>query len=142
MSEVCDINEAKKIFKNYEYDQEKIQNWIKERKDEKVKLKAEEKYNQLSASINIEKIDKDELIAKIISSNFDDNAINEWIKEKNKPGPNPPGPDGKLEELVAKFDEEYNILTIIDEEEFRDIIINLNYDEDKIRGYIEEKLNE
>ena len=145
MSEVCDINEAKKIFKNYEYDQEKIKNWIKERKDEKVKLKAEEKYNQLSASINIEKIDKDELIAKIISSNFDDNAINEWIKEKNKPDdprPNPPGPDGKLEELVAKFDEEYNILTIIDDEEFRDIIINLNYDEDKIRGYIEEKLNE
>ena len=145
MNEVCDINEAKNIFKDYEYDQEKIKNWIKEKKDEKVKSKAEEKYKQISASNNIEKIDKDDLIAKIIDLNFDDNAINEWIKERIKPQPPNPDPapnNVKLDEMVAKFDDEYNILTIIDEDEFKDEIINLNYDESKIREYIEKKLNE
>ena len=81
--------------------------------------------------------------------NFDENAINEWIKERIKPEikPQPPKPDpapndDKLDEMVAKFDDEYNILTIIDEDEFKDEIINLNYDESKIREYIEKKLNE
>ena len=149
MNEVCDINEAKNIFKDYEYDQEKIKNWIKEKKDEKVKSKAEEKYKQISASNNIEKIDKDDLIAKIINLNFDENAINEWIKERIKPEikPQPPNPDPspndpRLDEMVAKFDDEYNILTIIDDDEFKAEIINLSYDESKIREYIEKKLNE
>ena len=144
MNEVCDINEAKNIFKNYEYDQEKIKNWIKEKKHEKVKSKAEEKYKQISASNNIEKIDKDDLLSKIIDLNFDDNSINEWIEERIKPQPNPdPAPNNvKLDDMVAKFDDEYNILTIIDEDEFKAEIINLNYDESKIREYIEKKLNE
>ena len=148
MSEVCDINEAKNIFKDYEYDQEKIKNWIKEKKYEKIKAKAEEKYKQISASNNIEKIDKDDLIAKIINLNFDENAINEWIKERIKPEikpqprPDPAPNDDKLDEMVAKFDDEYNILTIIDEDEFKAEIINLKYDESKIREYIEKKLNE
>ena len=84
---------------------------------------------------------------KIKDCEFDEEKINEWIQEKiKKPEPNPgqgPGPeDPRLQEMVDKFDEEYNILTIIEEDEFKEQIINLNYEEGKIREYIEKKLAE
>ena len=50
--------------------------------------------------------------------------------------------DPRLQEYVDKFDEEYNILTIIEKDELKEQIIKLNYEEDKIREYIESKLAE
>ncbi len=50
--------------------------------------------------------------------------------------------ENRLQELVDKFDEEYNILTILEEDEFKEKIIELNYDEYKIRDWIERKLAE
>ena len=84
---------------------------------------------------------------KIKDCEFDEEKINEWIQEKiKKPEPNPgpgPGPeDPRLQEMVDKFDDEYNILTIIEEDEFKEQIIKLEYDEGKIREYIEKKLAE
>ena len=46
----------------------------------------------------------------------------------------------KIDELVDLFDGEYGVLNILDEEEFRQKIIELNYNEEKIRDWIEEKL--
>ena len=43
--------------------------------------------------------------------------------------------------MMDKFDEVYNILNIV-EDEFREKIIELNYDEGKIREWIERKLVE
>ena len=43
---------------------------------------------------------------------------------------------------MAKYDDEYNILTIVDEDEFEEVIKNLNFDDSKIREWIENKLNE
>ncbi len=50
--------------------------------------------------------------------------------------------ENRLQELVDKFDEDYNIFTIVEEDEFREKIIELNYDEYKIRDWIERKLAE
>ncbi len=50
--------------------------------------------------------------------------------------------ENRLQELVDKFDEDYNIFTIVEEDEFREKIIELNYDECKIRDWIERKLAE
>ena len=48
----------------------------------------------------------------------------------------------KIDDLIELYDNEYNILTILEEEEeFRQKIIELNYDEDRIRDWIEEKLS-
>ena len=151
MKDVCEIKEAKTIFKDFEYDKEKIKKWINERKDEKIqlKLKAEEKYNELKDSLKItDKISKEELIKTIIDFNFEEEKINKWIKEKNPQNQNGGdewevlGEDPRLRELITKFDDEYNILGILDEDEFKEEIIRLNYDESKIREYIEKKLNE
>ena len=47
----------------------------------------------------------------------------------------------KIDDLIELYDNEYNILNILEEEEeFRQKIIELNYDEDRIRDWIEEKL--
>ena len=47
-----------------------------------------------------------------------------------------------FQKIIEKLDEEYNILTIVDEDEFKNKIIELNYNEDKIIEWIEQKLNE
>ena len=69
-----------------------------------------------------------------------ENEANENKKEENenKKEDN----ENLLQEIVKKFDEEYNIFTIVEEDEFREKIIELNYDEDKIREWIERKLAE
>ena len=84
---------------------------------------------------------------KIKDCEFDEEKINEWIQEKiKKPEPNPgPGPvpeDPRFQEMVDKFDEKYICFPIFDIDEFKEQIINLNYDEGKIREYIEKKLAE
>ena len=50
--------------------------------------------------------------------------------------------DENLQKIIEKLDEEYNILTIVDEDEFKNKIIELNYNEDKIIEWIDQKLNE
>ena len=160
MTGVCDINEAKKIFNQFNYNKEQLKNWIKEKNEENIKSKAEEKYNSLNAALNLEdKIEKNELIDIIVKFNFDAEKINDWIKAKI-PQAKPEIPivnpdinddqknngggeeDPKITEIISKFDDEYNILTIIDEDEFKQEIIKLKCDESKIREYIEKKLNE
>ena len=48
----------------------------------------------------------------------------------------------RIEDIIELIDEEYNILNVIDEDDLRQKIIELNYDEDKIREWILEKLSE
>ena len=47
----------------------------------------------------------------------------------------------KIQKIIDLYDEEYNILNILDEEEFRKKIIEFKFDEDKIREWIEKKLS-
>ena len=48
--------------------------------------------------------------------------------------------DKKIDEIREIFDGDYNILNFIDEDELRQKIIELKYDEEKIREWIEEHL--
>ena len=148
LNNICDENEAKEKFKQFKYNKDEINEWIKQKKEENDNKKAEDIYNKLNNALNFsENIEKDECLQKIKDFEFDEEKINKWIQEKiKKPEPNPgPGPvpeDPRFQEMVDKFDEEYNILTIIEEDEFKEQIIKLEYDEGKIREYIEKKLAE
>lgn len=162
LSNICDENEAKEKFKEYKYDKNKINDWIKQKNEEKNNKKAEDIYIKLNTALNFsEKINKNEVLEKIKNLEFNEEEIGKWLKEQIQEEPQQndaqgeadqgnqgePGGDGgdedpRLQELVDKFDEEYNILTIIDEDEFKKVIIKLNYDEQNIRKYIEKKLNE
>lgn len=62
-------------------------------------------------------------------------------KEHQKPGPLDVGEQKQVDDMVTLFDDEYNILNILDEDEFRQKIIELNVDEDKIREWIVQKLS-
>ena len=48
----------------------------------------------------------------------------------------------RLEELLNIFDEEYSILSILEEDEVIEKIKELNYNEDKIRNWIEDKIDQ
>ena len=48
----------------------------------------------------------------------------------------------KIKKIIEQFNEEYNILCILEEEELREKIIEFKFDEEKIREWIEEKLSQ
>ena len=148
MNDICDENEEKEKFKQFKYNKDEINEWIKQKKEENYNKKAQDIYNKLNNALNFsENIEKNECLQKIKDCEFDEEKINKWIQEKiKKPEPNPgPGPvpdDPRLQEMVDKFDEKYICFSIFDIDEFKEQIINLNYDEGKIREYIEKKLAE
>ena len=140
MENICDENEGKEKIEELKFDKEKIKEWIKEKEIEIEKLKIENLYNELNAEFDIgDKIDKNEVLNKIKEKNFDKESIKEWLKSKLNSG----GDIDKkrVDELVELFDSEYNILNILEEDEFRQKIVELNYDEKVIRDWIEEKLS-
>ena len=49
--------------------------------------------------------------------------------------------DDRVKEMIELFDEEFNLLNIMEEDEIRQKIIELNYDEEKIREWIMVKLS-
>ena len=75
---------------------------------------------------------------------LNEKEINEFIESIKKFGniEHKKEYDENLQKIIEKLDEEYNILTIIDEDEFKNKIIELNYNEDKIIEWIDQKLNE
>ena len=149
MENICDENEGKEKIEELKFDKEKIKEWIKEKEIEIEKLKIENIYNELNAEFDIgDKIDKNEVLNKIKEKNFDKESIKEWLKSKLNSGDgidndnNNDNIDKKrVDELVELFDSEYNILNILEEDEFRQKIVELNYDEKVIRDWIEEKLS-
>ena len=155
MESICDKEEIKKKIYEFKFDKEKLNDW----KNEMKKNKIEKIYEELNNECNIDnKITKYEIVNIIEEKNFEKESIIEWIKSKldklkspKNPEPNPINPkpvvqdngdNKKLDEMVDLFDGEYNILNILDEEEFRQKIIELNYNEEKIREWIEEKLSQ
>ena len=134
-----DKDEAKKIFSQQNYDEEKIKEMIQKIIEEKKNEKAEKlykeflsKYEKLKEKTEI----KDIIINKIKEFNFDEEKTNEYIKTfiTDK--------DPKIKEIIDKFDEKYSITSIINEEEFEAKIIELNFNEEEIDNWIEEKLAE
>ena len=141
-------------IKELNYDKEKVVGWIKDEINKKKKEKAEKIY----ATLNVpENLNKDDVLNKIIDLEFNEEEINKWLdcqrKEDNsgqnntgggKPNPAPaPGYDEeRMQKLLDMLDNEYNILSIVDEEEVKAKILDLNYNEDSIRDWINIKLSE
>lgn len=92
-------------------------------------------YDELKKKFNLPHNIQKTIIHKIIELKCNNNDIEKWIKlNTDKPS------NQSLEEIIIKLDDEYNILTIIDQSELESIIIKNNYNMLKIRGNIEELL--
>ena len=150
IKDVVDKNEAKNAFSQLKYDKEKIKLWAQSKTDEYNNNKAEDLYKELVKKLNNlnEKINKDEVIKKIKQENFDQEKIIQWIKPQIKTEPElepnvpPPVEDAQLENMVAEYDNEFSILSIIDDDELKNKIKEFNYDDKKVREWIENRLAE
>ena len=151
MEKICDENEGKEKRMELKFDKEQIKEWIKTKRLEFLKVKFKNLYKELNAEFNIRNnIDINEVLNKIKEEKFDKERIREWIKSKlnssgggiDKDNNNDNIDKKRVDELVEWFDSEYNILNILEEDdEFRQKIVELNYDEKVIRDWIEEKLS-
>ena len=87
-----------------------------------------------------EHVTKEQLISQIISLDFNEEKIKQWIADQIKQIP--PDDDPEMKRLLELFDLEYSVLSILEEDEVKEKIKELNYQEDKIREWIEEKMSE
>ena len=157
ISDIIKKDEAKKEFANLKYDKEKIKEWAQSKIEQNNNDKAENLYKELEKKFeNLnEKLEKNQIIEKIKKENFNEKNLIEWIKPQIRAEPEPepvkekepilgsdPGENAKIEKIIRLLDDEYNILGILDEEEVRAKIKELNFDEKKIREWIEKKLGE
>ena len=127
-------------IKLLEYNKEKITEWA----NLEIQNKKRDKAEKMSEKLNIpDNVNKDELINQIISLNFNEENINQWLDNQRKQSPADTGAeDPRMAELLNLFDEEYSILSILEEDEVKEKIKELNYQEDKIREWIEIKISQ
>ena len=65
MNDICDENEEKEKFKQFKYNKDEINEWIKQKKEENYNKKAQDIYNKLNNALNFsENIEKDECLQK------------------------------------------------------------------------------
>ena len=137
MKDICNEKEGKSKIFELKFDKGEIIKWINDElskipKNLKIEIEIEKLYEELDTAFSIsDKIDKNEVLNIIKDKNLDKNSIINWIKYHKI-----------VDETVDFFDKEYNILAILeDEDEFRQKIIELKFDENKIREWIEIKLS-
>ena len=134
IKDICNENEGKSKIFELKFDKGEIIKWINDELSKipkKSEIEIEKMYEELDTAFSISnKIDKNEVLNIIKDKNLDKNSIINWIKYHKK-----------VDEIVELFDNEYNILSILDEDEFRQKIIELKFDEKKIREWIEIKLS-
>ena len=119
-------NEIIDFIKKQNFDKEKAQNFINEKMENKKREDAEKIYNELSYEGYILEYRKDYVINKIIELNFN---IEEVKKVKYK-----------VDEIFDEIDNDYGISNFMDEAEVKVKIIELNYDIDKIKEWVEDFL--
>ena len=129
-------------IKLLEYNKEKITEWA----NLEIQNKKRDKAEKMSEKLNIpDNVNKDELINQIISLNFNEEEIKQWIdnqRKQNQSQADIGAEDPRMAELLNLFDEEYSILSILEEDEVKEKIKELNYQEDKIREWIEIKISQ
>ena len=113
-------------IKEKNFDKKKIQKWI----DEKNRAEADKMYNKLSAlsDIDFSKSSKNEILNKIIQSNFDEFYIKNLYSII----------DEKMVNIIYnELEGEYGISGFIDEESAKDKIRELKLDKNKLCEWIE-----
>ena len=132
MDKINYINKKEIIdtIKEKNFDKKKIQKWI----DEKNRAEADKMYNKLSAlsDIDFSKSSKNEILNKIIQSNFDEFYIKNLYSII----------DEKMVNIIYnELEDEYGISGFIDEESAKDKIRELKLDKNKLNEWIENTLN-
>ena len=116
-------NDILNKFKELNFDKEKIIKWIESEIEINVN-KALIIYHKLNFPNPIDEI---EAIRKIISENFNEENINNWITNWKI---------DQEENLLVIFNEEYSILKFLDEDKIRKKIRELDYNVDKINEWV------
>ena len=116
-------NDILNKFKELNFDKEKIIKWIESEIEINVN-KALIIYHKLNFP---NPIDENETIRKIISENFNEENINNWITNWKI---------DQEENLLVIFNEEYSILKFLDEDKIRKKIRELDYNIDKINEWV------
>ena len=165
---VLDKNEVEKIIVDKKGEENEIKPLIKEMYEKQKQKKINDLSNKLEEETHFtDFLDKNEVEEKIISFKFGKNEIIDWIKKKKpqpkpvpqpepkpepkpvpKPEPNPqpnPQPDpnqdeAKIEEITNQLEEEFYVSSFLDENELRDKIIELGFDYNKIKEWVEKKM--
>ena len=130
-------NDTLDKIKSLEYNKEKITEWANLEIQKKKRDKAEKMIEKFTIP---EHVTKEQLISQIISLDFNEEKIKQWIADQIKQIP--PDDDPEMKRLLELFDLEYSVLSILEEDEVKEKIKELNYQEDKIREWIEEKMSE
>ena len=152
---VLDENEVKKIIINKNGEEEEIKEIIKTKYEEEKQKKIKDLLNKLKQEINFDKyLNDDQVKEKILFYKFKENEIKDWIKSKKpkdpepvpepKPEPEPnPDPDNKekkIQEIIDQLEADYYISGFIDDDEIREIIVNYNFDSERIKAWVEGKM--
>ena len=131
MDKINYINKKEIIdtIKEKNFDKKKIQKWI----DEKNRAEADKMYNKLSAlsDIDFSKSSKNEILNKIIQSNFDEFYIKNLYSIID---------EEMVNEIYDELEESYGISGFIDEELAKDKIRELKLDKNKLYEWFENTL--
>ena len=122
-------------IKDQNFEEDKVQNWINEKINNKKMEKAEKIYNVLSNELSFP--EKNEALKKIIELNFN---IEEIKKLYQPTGETNATKDDKADEIFSEVDGEYGISSFMDEDEVKAKIKELNYDKEQISAWVEEVL--
>ena len=122
-------------IKEQNFEEDKVQNWINEKINNKKMEKAEKIYNELFNELSFP--DKNAALNKIIELNFN---IEEIKKLFQPTGETNATKDVKADEIFSEVDGEYGISSFMDEDEVKAKIKELNYDKDQISAWVEEVL--
>ena len=155
---VLDENEVKKIIIDKNGEEEEIKEIIKTKYEEEKQKKIKDLLNKLKQEINFDKyLNDDQVKEKILFYKFKENEIKDWIKSKKpkdpepapepvpepepKPEPKPgPDPDEKIQAIIDQLEADYYISGFIDDDEIREIIVNYNFDKERIKAWVEGKM--
>ena len=144
-------------------DENKIRIKVKEIYENKKKNKIDEMVNKFAEETNFQEyLNNEDVEEKILAFKLDEDSIKKWIisqkpepkpEHQKEPEPEPkPNPDDpinppidddqeeKIENIIEQLDLELYVRAIVEEEELKSIILNHNFDYDKIKEYITKNL--
>ena len=126
--------EINEVIKKENGNVSRIKIWVMKKIENEKKRKINELLNKYEKDFNYTHVDKDESqkMKIILDLKFGEEKIKKWIKEnsdKNKI---------KIREIYNRLEDDYFISAIIDEEEAIEKIIELNYDYERLKVWVEE----
>ena len=156
-------NDVISTIKEEKGDENKIRIKVKEIYENKKKNKIDEMVNKFAEETNFQEyLNNEDVEEKILAFKLDEDSIKKWIisqkpepkpEHQKEPEPEPkPNPDDpinppidddqeeKIENIIEQLDLELYVRAIVEEEELKSIILNHNFDYDKIKEYITKNL--